>query len=216
MSASSGGGGGGGSSNTGAIVGGIVGGLAGLAALLLIGLLCWRRTRRREDDFDGNFDPDRVVRHAGHPDLAGAEVTPYSYAPGAAGAAAAAATATSGHGHSGPSSTSGDGSMRQLLATGSVATSGSHYAPTASDSASAYPSSLAHSSQQHGGPQPYRPMSAKEREALRQRGQGGLGLASALEEGEVLQHTDAGQLPEPVPPPTTQAEIPPSYDSIPR
>ena len=209
------------SSNTGAIVGGVVGGIAGLIAILLIGLFCWRRNRRRSEDFDGNFDPDRVVRHAGHTDLAVAEVTPYSYEPGVAGAASA---------HSGPStgpSSSGNGSMRQYrdtqaLLAGSAgaatATSGSHYAPTSSDSASIYPSSLAHSSQQHGGmpvPQPYRPMSTKEREALRQR-EGGLGLASAMEEEEVIQHMDGGQIPEPTIPPSSPHEIPPSYDSIPR
>ncbi|KAI9445674.1 hypothetical protein BJY52DRAFT_1315578 [Lactarius psammicola] len=213
---------GGGSSNTGAIVGGIVGGIAGLIAILLIGLFCWRRNRRRRDDFDGNFDPDRVVGHIGHTDLAGAEVTPYSYEPGVAGATL---------GHSGPStgapSSSGDGSMRQYhdsqaLLVGSAgagtATSGSHYAPTSSDSASAYPSSIAHSSSQHGimpVPQPYRPMSTKEREALRQRGEGGLGLASALEEEEVIQHTDGGQIPHPMIPVTPPHEVPPSYDSIP-
>lgn len=210
---------GGGSSNTGAIAGGIAGGIIGLIAILLIGLFCWRRNRRRSDDFDGNFDPDRVVRHVGHTDLAGgAEVTPYSYEPGVAGAAAA---------HSGPStgapSSSGDGSMRQyhdshaLLAGGvATATSGSHYAPTSSDSASAYPSSLAHSSQ-HGGvpvPQPYHPMSTKEREMLRQRGQGGLGLASAAEEDEVIQHTDGGQISDPSVAASRPHEIPPSYDSI--
>ncbi|KAI9443568.1 hypothetical protein H4582DRAFT_1925773 [Lactarius indigo] len=214
------------SSNTGAIVGGIVGGIAGLVAILLIGLFCWRRNRRRRDDFDGNFDPDRVVRHTGHTDLAGgAEVTPYSYEPGVAGGTPA---------HSGPStgapSSSGGGSMRQYrdsqaLLAGSVyeagaatATSGSHYAPTSSDSASAYPSSITHSSQQHGGmpvPQPYRPMSTKEREALRQRGEGGLGLASALEEDEVIQHTDGGQISVPSVPVSPPHEVPPSYDSIP-
>jgi hypothetical protein len=185
-------------------------------------LFCWRRNRRPNDDFDGNFDPDRVVRHGGATDLAVAEVTPYSYEPGVAGAASA--------GHSTGPSSSGNGSMRQyrdsqaLLAGGAAAgtagtaTSGSHYAPTSSDSASIYPSSLAHSSQQHGGmpvPQPYRPMSTKEREALRQR-DGGLGLASALEEEEVIQHMDGGQVPAPAPPPSRPQEIPPSYDSIPR
>ncbi|KAG1827923.1 hypothetical protein EV424DRAFT_1388823 [Suillus variegatus] len=49
------------SSNTGAIVGGVVG---GIALILILGLLffCLRR-RRRRDEFDGNFDPDRVVSH---------------------------------------------------------------------------------------------------------------------------------------------------------
>lgn len=221
--------GGGGGSNTGAIVGGIAGGLAGLAAIILIGLFCWRRNRSRNEDFDGNFDPDRVVRHGGHTDLAGAEVTPYSYEPGVAGTAVAASGLSTGP-STGPSS-SGTGSMRQYrdsqaLLAGSAgagtATSGSHYAPTSSDSASVYPSSHAHSSQQHGGmpmpvPQPYRPMSTKEREAMRQRGEGGLGLASAAEEDEVIQHMDGGILPEPsVPPARPPQEIPPSYDSIPR
>jgi len=95
--------GGGGSSNTGAIVGGVAGGIAVLLAILIIDLFYWRRSRRR-DDFDGNFDSDRVVRHAGDADLAGgAEVTPYHYEPGVGGPM------------SGPSSPtySADGSMRQ-------------------------------------------------------------------------------------------------------
>jgi len=227
------------SSNTGAIVGGIAGGIAGLAAILLIGLFCWRRNRTRRDDFDGNFDPDRVVRHVGATDLAGAEVTPYHYEPGGlAAAGAVAAGAGSAHhssgGSAGPPSSSGGGSMRQyqdtqaLLRAGSAGaatvTSGSHYAPTSSDSASVYPDS----SQQHHQPQvlgavgmpvpqPYRPMSTKEREAARQRGQsGGLGLASAAEEEEVIQHTDGGQIPDTTVAPSSPHEIPPSYDSIPR
>lgn len=218
------------SSNTGAIVGGIAGGLAGLVAILLIGLFCWRRNRSRRDDFDGNFDPDRVVRHVGATDLAGAEVTPYHYEPGVVGGVGAV---EAGQRSGGPSSGgSSGGSMRQYqdnqaLLAGSAgaatATSGSHYAPTSSDSASVYPSSLAHSSQQHHQPivgmpvpQPYRPMSTKEREAQRQRGPGGLGLASAAEEEEVIQHTDGGQIPDTSVPPSSPHEIPPSYDSIPR
>ncbi|KAH9054059.1 hypothetical protein EDB83DRAFT_2394113 [Lactarius deliciosus] len=187
------------SSNTGAIVGGVAGGIAGLTTSMATSILT------------GWFG------HAGHTDLAGAEVTPYRTPV-----------------HSGPStgapSSSGGGSMRQyrdsqaLLgsafeAGAATATSGSHYAPTSSDSASAYPSSIAHSSQQHGAmpvPQPYRPMSGKEREALRQRGEGGLGLASALEEDEVIQHTDGGQIPVPSVPASPPHEVPPSYDSIPR
>ena len=58
-------------------------------------------------------------------------------------------------------------------------------------------------------------MSTKEREALRQRGDG-LGLATAPEEveGDIIQHSDGGRVPEHVPPSQPQ-EIPPSYDSIP-
>lgn len=215
------------SSNTGAIAGGIAGGVVAVVALIIVGLFFWRRNRRR-DEFDGNFDPDRVVRHAGHTDLAGAEVTPYQYDP-----------STTGGLTSGPSSPtfSGTGSMGQyrdsqaLLGSimdgrggAATATTGSHYAPTSSDAASAHPggSSHAHSSSLGSGPgfplgQPYRPLSSKEREALRQRGEGGLGLASALEEGEgeVLQHADGGRVAEIIPPPSRPQEIPPSYDSIP-
>ena len=209
------------SSNTGAIVGGVAGGIVALAAAIIIFLFCWRRNRRREE-FDGNFDPDRVVGHAGHTDLVGAEATPYHYEPPSS--------------VSGPTSPafSGDGSMRQyrdsqgLLggingAGGASATTGSHYAPTSSG-ASAPPRSSGHDrsnsySSAGLGPeaQPYRPLSAKEQEALRQRGQGGLGLASTLEEGEgdVIQHSDGGRITEPVPSSSVPHEIPPSYYSIP-
>jgi hypothetical protein len=212
------------SSNTGAIVGGVAGGIAALAAAIIIFLFCWRRNRRPEE-FDGNFDPDRVVRHAGHTDLAGAEVTPYNYeAPSTAGPTSPTFSA--------------DSSMRQyrdsqaLLGStyegvaGATATSGSHYAPTSSDGASVPPGSSSHGrSNSHGsaglGPgfpvaQPYRPMSSKELEALRQRGEGGLGLASPIEEGEgeVIQHSDGGRVTEPVPPSRPPQEIPPSYYSI--
>jgi hypothetical protein len=109
-----------------------------------------------------------------------------------------------------------------------TATSGSHYAPTSRDGASPPPGSSSHGrSTSHGsaglGPgfavaQPYRPLSSKEQEALRQRGEGGLGLASALEEGEgdVIQHSDGGRITEPesLPPSRPPQEIPPSYYSI--
>ena len=78
-----------GSSHTGAIVGGVVGGIAVLALLFILGMRLYRRCK--QDDFDGNFDPDRVVardslRRGGRgeaPDLlapgADAEPTPYTY-----------------------------------------------------------------------------------------------------------------------------------------
>jgi len=146
---------------------------------------------------------------------------------------------------SGPSSPtfSGNGSMRQyrdsqaLLGSSAfeggggggggaaTATSGSHYAPTSSDGASAHPESSHARSTSHGsagfgpaflGAQPYRPLSAKEREAMRQRGEVGLGLVGALEEtpSEIIQHSDAGRVSEPTPVSRPQ-EVPPSYDSIP-
>ncbi|KAI0032790.1 hypothetical protein K488DRAFT_85537 [Vararia minispora EC-137] len=58
------------SSNTGAIVGGVVGGVGGALLLAVLAFLLFRWRRNREDDFDGNFDPDRVVRHSGPLDMA--------------------------------------------------------------------------------------------------------------------------------------------------
>ncbi|KAJ3736562.1 hypothetical protein DFJ43DRAFT_1150267 [Lentinula guzmanii] len=52
-------------SHTGAIVGGVVGGVVGLLLLILGALWFIRRRRRFQDEaFDGNFDPDRIVRPA--------------------------------------------------------------------------------------------------------------------------------------------------------
>ena len=51
-------------------------------------MLFWfLRRRSRREEFDGNFDPDRVVSggRPGEFDLAG-DITPYSYAPGVGGA----------------------------------------------------------------------------------------------------------------------------------
>ncbi|EMD40245.1 hypothetical protein CERSUDRAFT_112437 [Gelatoporia subvermispora B] len=138
------------SSHTGAIVGGVVGGVAGLAALaLVIFFLC---RRRRRDDFDGNFDPDRVVGHSGggtlpQIDLAGAdEVEPYHYTP-------------SGYGP-GPGSMSAHGEMREhnvppflaggLLGAGAAAAGqpGPMHSPPATTAPSA-PSAYSHSSSGH-------------------------------------------------------------------
>jgi hypothetical protein len=212
------------SSNTAAIAGGAAGGVVAIAAAILLFLFCWRRNRRE----DAVFDPDRVVRHGGHTDLAGAEVTPYSYTP------------TNGTFSAGPTSPafSADGSMRQYRDSqplmggvgAATVTSGSHYAPTSSGDGSVPPGSSSHARSSSLGSagvgpgfpvaEPYRPMSSKEREALRQRGEGGLGLASTAEEGEsvVLQHSDGGRVTEssePSVPARPVQEVPPSYFSIP-
>lgn len=70
-------------SHTAAIVGGVVGGVGGLIALVVIVILvfvCLRRARRRKLDeaFDGNFDPDRIVRARGGT----SEVDGYAYTRG--------------------------------------------------------------------------------------------------------------------------------------
>jgi hypothetical protein len=210
-----------GGNNTGAIAGGVAGGVVALVVAIVILLFCWRRNRRAEESVI--LDTDRVVRDADHTDLEGIEVTPFSYTP------------TTGT-FSGPTSPtfSGDGSMRQyrdsqVLLGGegpgggaATGTSGSHYAPTSSGGGSAPLESGSHAhSSSLGGPgfavaQPHRPLSPKERDGLRQRGAGRLGLASAVEEGEgvVVQHSDGGHVAELVPNRLVQ-EIPPSYDSIP-
>ena len=227
-------------SHTGAIAGGAAGGIVALAAAIIIFLFCWRR--RRRDEFDGNFDPGRIVRSAGdagHTDLAGAVVTPYNYEPPSSAL-------------SGPTSPtfSADSSMQQyrdsqgLLGSThggagvATASSSSQYAPTSSEGlrASSPPGKSSHArSNSYGstglapGPgfpvaQPYRPLSSKEQERLRQRGDGGpeLGLASlsAAEEGEsnIIQHSDGGRITddtEPELPSRPPQEIPPSYYSIP-
>lgn len=79
------------SSHTGAIVGGVVGGVVG-AAILAALLFFFCRRRRQRDEFDGNFDPDRVVGLSGDNrgtlpdiDLAADNITPYNYTPGRGG-----------------------------------------------------------------------------------------------------------------------------------
>ncbi|KAF7776588.1 hypothetical protein Agabi119p4_4981 [Agaricus bisporus var. burnettii] len=80
--------GGGGSNHTGAIVGGVVGGVVG--GLAILALLVWIILRKRRqakfDEFDGNFDPARVVSSRGNrlnlddeDTPAAAGITPYPY-----------------------------------------------------------------------------------------------------------------------------------------
>ncbi|KAE9395048.1 hypothetical protein BT96DRAFT_997944 [Gymnopus androsaceus JB14] len=56
------------SSHTGAIVGGVLGGVGGLIVILGILFFVLRRAQRKrelDEAFDGNFDPDRIVRAGG-------------------------------------------------------------------------------------------------------------------------------------------------------
>ena len=218
------------SHNTAAIAGGAAAGIIAVAAAIIIFLFYWRRKRNREEEeYAGNFDPDRVVRQAGQSDLPGSMVTPYNYQP-PPGALSGTTSPTF----------SGDGSMQQSsyrdsqghMGSGyegpTATSSGSQHAPTSGEGLRALAppgsSSQTGSNSYEGAglapgfpvTQPYRPLSSKEAEALRLRGEGGLGVASTLEEGEgdIIQHSDGGHIAEPVPPSRPPQEIPPSYFSI--
>jgi hypothetical protein len=217
-------------SNDGAIIGGVAGGISLLVITLIFGLFFWRRKRSSDNP------PDRVASQAGHTDLTGTEVTPYSYEPEAGYTASR---------RSGPTSPtwSMDDSMQQyrdsqVLLDGiggggfeagvATATSGSHYAPSMSDGASARHTISGHarsnsrgSSSGHGqgastsmALPPRRSMSVKAREAQHQNS---VGLAITPEEGEepFIQHSDGGVAVPVVASQLHEIEIPPSYDSIP-
>lgn len=223
------------SNNTGLIVGAVVGGVAGITILAFL-LFCIRR-RARKDEFDGNFDPDRVVGHTDggggtlpNVDLAD-EVTPFPQ----------------------PYTDQGSSSMRQygkppyIPVPSSFAASGhastEFYPPGAAD-ADAQPRQFMppqgayippinmygtgpvdwHSPRPGVSPPPSTvsnttssTRATKEREAMGRGGQGmGLTLATQQEaaegSGDVVVHQDAGRAPaeEHAPP----REIPPAYDSI--
>lgn len=190
------------------------------------------------DDFDGNFDPDRVIGHSSgggtlpQIDL-GEEVTPYHYSPRAGEGgmtqygdspllAGRSVSPPSGYGSSEYYNQPPSGNMTE--------TSGSHYAPSSNPSHGAPATfgwaagngdpravSPTQSTSSHSNPRP-----TKEREAMaarygRQPGQ--LGLATQLEEpgghdhAPVVVHRDGGRLREDTGEPPR--EIPPTYDSIP-
>jgi len=201
------------STNVGAIAGGAAG---GAAALIILALLLWFCIRKRKrDDFDGDFDPDRV--DAALPDRdptlprLDMEVTPYSYDvhDGAGGAGVVDQRPMY------DMAERSDGSGGYLLA-GAVrsqtppfsdihgnhsSTSGSHYTPTSSGHGL-----LGNTATGYG----HLP-TVKEREASMDRrrlyvANEGYGQGS----GDVIQHRDGGRVLADEP----QREIPPSYDSI--
>jgi hypothetical protein len=181
------------------------GGAVGLIIVFLLGFFLWRRKR---GNFDGSFDPTRIVRDPGQMDLTGTEVTPYSYEPEAEGVAS---------GYSGPSSPARSGDNMQqyrenqvsldgnLLEAGvATGTSGSRYPNTLSDRTSPHPPPSVARSSSHGSSdaglgldflvmRPYRPLSVKER---RQRERASLVVSnqSAPDENEVEipHHSDGG------------------------
>ncbi|GBE82992.1 hypothetical protein SCP_0500350 [Sparassis crispa] len=207
-------------SHTGAIVGGVVGGVVG--AIILVTLLWFicRRRRAKRDDFDGNFDPDRVVGGSARDgatlpaiDLAGAdEVTPYSYSPAqqemrqqadvpaflAAGAAGAMSDRRSPPATSAPSQYSQSSDQGQGAYNVGAIPTGEFRHPSPGPS-------LAMTSSTHTGSTP--PFggvlqSAKEREAYRS----GLQVSNPP---EVVQHRDAGRLNATPEEEEAPAEIPP-------
>ena len=216
------------SSNTAAIAGGVVGGAIGLLAIIMIVFFILRR-RKQKDEFDGNFDPDRLdperfggsaTRPGAMPDvdLVGAEVTPFQYHPDS--------TQQKGYGQyqpmvqrpgMPPPVVSGGGSGHGR-SDGYSSTTGSRYPTTVTD-----PSVPAMQNTDFRGPSPGPSLgtsgtfpSSKERElaserrrlhvANDERGEGGSGQGS----GGVVQHRDGGRLQQQ----STPEEIPPSYDSI--
>ncbi|KAG6377964.1 hypothetical protein JVT61DRAFT_14758 [Boletus reticuloceps] len=221
------------SHSTGIIVGAVVGGVIGVALVALL-LFCIRK-RARKDEFDGNFDPDRVVGHADvgggtlpHIDLAD-EVTPFP--------------------PSQPFTDQRSSSMRQYGQTPYIPVSSSP-GPSGHPSAEFYPHGTVGAGPSVIDGQPRSPpanmygtgpvdwysprpgaspppstvsnttsstRAAKEREAMGRGGQGrGLTLGTPQEaaegSGDVVVHQDAGRAPieEHAPP----REIPPAYESI--
>jgi len=217
--------GGGSTSSTAAIAGGVVGGALGLLAVIMIIFFILRR-RKQKDEFDGNFDPDRLdperfggsaTRPGAMPDvdLVGAEVTPFQYQPEAA--------QQKGYGQY-QQMAQRPGMLPPVVSGGSVhgrsdaysSTTGSHYPTTVTDHSVAGMQNA-----DFRGPSPGPSLgtsgtflSSKERElaserrrlhiANEERGEGGSGS------GGVVQHRDGGRLQEE----NVPEEVPPSYDSI--
>ncbi|KAG9310794.1 hypothetical protein JVU11DRAFT_8644 [Chiua virens] len=233
--------GGGSTSHTSVIVGAVVGGVAGLAILVLL-IFCIRR-RTRKDDFDGNFDPDRVIGHAEggtggtlpNVDLAD-EVTPFPRPYSDHGSMrqygdspylALPSSVTSGQTSSdfyppGATSPTLDAQPRQYMKTGFAPPPSAGYVPP--DMRGGGPGEW--STRSGGSPPPstvsYNTSSSargtKEREAMGRGGQGtGLTLATQPEDaegsGDVVVHQDAGRAPTGEHVPPP-TEIPPAYESI--
>ena len=210
--------GGGTSSNTGAIAGGVVGGAVGILALIMIIFFLLRR-HKRKDEFDGNFDPDRLdpERLGGsatrpgtmpHVDLVGAEVTPYQYLSDPA--------PQKGY-QQHPQMGQRPGMQAPVMGGAGYGTSDNRSSTTGSH----YPTTITDPSvggmRDFRGPSPGVSLgttgtlpSSKERESTTEgmlriangeNGEGGSGQGG----GVMFQHRDGGRIPE---------EVPPSYDSI--
>ena len=218
---------GGSTSNTAAIAGGVVGGAVGLLAIILI-IFFFLKRRKQKDEFDGNFDPDRLdperfggsaTRPGAMPniDLVGAEVTPFQYNPDAAQQKGYGQYQQVAQRPGMPPVVTGGGSVHGRSDVYS-STTGSHYPTTVTDQ-NVPPMQNA----DFRGPSPGPSLgtsgtlpSSKERElaserrrlhvANDERGEGGSGQGGS----GVVQHKDGGRLQQQ----SVPDEIPPSYDSI--
>ena len=216
-SSTSGGGGGGSSSNTAAIAGGVVGGAVGILALIMIVFFLLRR-HKRTDEFDGNFDPDRLdpERLGGnatrpgtmpHVDLVGAEVTPYQYSSDAAPQKGYQQYPQMAQ-QQRPGTAPVMGGAGYATSDARSSTTGSHYPTTITDPSGMRPDFRGPSPGVSLGTSGTLP-SSKGREST---SEGGVLRVANDENGEggsgggiMFQHRDAGRIPE---------EVPPSYDSI--
>lgn len=214
------------SSNTAAIAGGTVGGVVGLALIALILWFCIRK--RKRDDFDGDFDPDRVVaaspgRDPTLPRL-DMDVTPYSYDPND-GAAVNDTNVRPVYDMAQRS----DGSAGFLLAGAArsqtppfsdyqgnlTSTTGSHYPPSSSGHGLLGAMAGDHrDAPSRSSPNAFGAMvSSKEREATMDKRR--MYVANeGFRSGDVVQHQDGGRVQVDRAFEEPQREIPPSYDSI--
>jgi hypothetical protein len=225
-------------SHTGAIAGGVAGGVVGLALIALLLWFCIRK--RKRDDFDGDFDPDRVVaaspgRDPTLPRL-DMDVTPYAYDPynggdadnpseppgmpvynmaqrsdGSAGFLLAGAAVPPSHRSQTPPFSDIQGNL--------TSTTGSHYPPSSSGHDPLNMLAGDHRGASFGSSNlPGGILSSKEREAAVERR--GLYVANdGYDRGrgsgpDVIQHQDGGRIPLDRTHDVPQREIPPSYDSI--
>lgn len=145
--------------------------MGGAVILALIAFLLLRR--RRRDDFDGDFDPDRVVggRRAGGVDLVGgegAQVEPYNYVPssiagrqqmseagtgsllGAGAAGLGAGMAAGSSQKRPPPGPASNGTSGPPSAPSAYSGSQSHYAPSSSDPGYDYAAYAAYSDPHSG------------------------------------------------------------------
>ena len=216
------------SSNVGAIAGGVVGGAVAILAIILLLFFCLKR-RKRDQDFDGNFDPDvldherfggSATRPGAMPDidLVGAEITPFNYQAGP--------LPSKGHDQyaqmaqqPGTAVVSGEGSSHHRRSDLYSSTTGSHYPTTVTGQ-----SVNGLQNTEFRGPSPGPSLatsgtlpSSKDRESASERtrlqvanngnGEGGSSQRASI----IVQHRDGGRLQQQE---TVPEEIPPSYDSI--